>query len=152
MKGSRIVHWNNGLWDICNLYGDGLFTSEDEYVENMLRIAKLLKKSYDKVIFATTTPVNEQNIHNKNSDIRRYNELIVPLLEENGIIINDLYTTVSADIDTYIRTDDKIHLTDAGIKVCAKQVTDCILKAAEDLERTPTRKEVELYDRTGAPV
>ena len=27
MSGSRIVHWNNGLWDICNLFGDGLFSS-----------------------------------------------------------------------------------------------------------------------------
>lgn len=26
MEGSRIVHWNNGLRDICNLFGDGCFT------------------------------------------------------------------------------------------------------------------------------
>ena len=32
MSGTQIVHWNNGLWDICNLFGDGLFTSESEYV------------------------------------------------------------------------------------------------------------------------
>ena len=25
MAGSRIVHWNNGLWDFCNLFGDGAF-------------------------------------------------------------------------------------------------------------------------------
>ena len=42
MSGSQIVHWNNGLWDVCNLFGDGLFTSEAEYVENMLRIADIL--------------------------------------------------------------------------------------------------------------
>ena len=44
MAGSQIVHWNNGLWDICNLFGDGMFTSESEYVENMLRIADILIK------------------------------------------------------------------------------------------------------------
>lgn len=29
-----------------------------------------------------------------------------------------------------IRKDDKIHLTDEGIEVCAKQVADAILRAA----------------------
>ena len=126
MAGSKIVHWNNGLWDICNLFGDGLFTSEGEYVENMLRIADILLSKYDKVIFATTTPVTEQNKYNKNADIEKYNDLIVPLLEEKGVIINDLYKLVSSDIDQYIRKDDNIHLTDEGIAVCAKQVADTI--------------------------
>lgn len=44
MKGSGIVHWNNGLWDTCDLFGDGPFASEREYVENMLRIADILQR------------------------------------------------------------------------------------------------------------
>ena len=134
MSGTKIVHWNNGLWDICNLFGDGLFTSESEYIENMLRIADILLEKYDKVIFATTTPVTPQNPYNKNSDIEKYNARIVPLLKEKGIIINDLYQLVSSDIDQYIRKDDNIHLTDAGIKVCAEQVADIIKKVAQTLE------------------
>ena len=35
MEGTRIVHWNNGLWDICNCLGDDFFTPIDEYVANM---------------------------------------------------------------------------------------------------------------------
>ena len=134
MSGTKIVHWNNGLWDICNLFGDGLFTSESEYIENMLRIADILLEKYDKVIFATTTPVTPQNPYNKNSDIEKYNARIVPLLNDKGIIINDLYQLVSSDIDQYIRKDDNIHLTDAGIKVCAEQVADIIKKVAQTLE------------------
>ena len=134
MSGTKIVHWNNGLWDICNLFGDGLFTSESEYIENMLRIADILLAKYDKVIFATTTPVTPQNPYNKNSDIEKYNARIVPLLKEKGIIINDLYQLVSSDIDQYIRKDDNIHLTDAGIKMCAEQVADIIKKVAQTLE------------------
>lgn len=133
MEGSRIVHWNNGLWDICNIFGDGLFTSETEYVENMLRIADILLSRYEKVIFATTTPVTEQNPYNRNEDIERYNDLIVPLLREKGIIINDLYKLVSSDIDKYIRKDDNIHLTDEGIKVCAEQVAAVIKEVAQSL-------------------
>lgn len=134
MAGSQIVHWNNGLWDFCDLFGDGPFSTQDEYKTNILRIADILLARHDTVIFATTTPVTEQNVYDKNPVIRRYNRLIVPLLEEKGVIINDLHSTVSKDIDRYIRKDDNIHLTDEGARVCAKQVAD-VIKAVSN----PTR-------------
>lgn len=133
MEGTQIVHWNNGLWDICDLFGDGMFTSESEYAETMLRIADILISRYDKVIFATTTPVTAQNKHNKNSEIEKYNKLIVPLLQKKGVIINDLYGLVAADIDKYIRKDDNIHLTEDGIAVCGKQTADLIRGVAQSL-------------------
>ena len=43
-----------------------------------------------------------------------------------GIVINDLFTPVAADIPRYIREDDKIHLTDEGIEVCAEKVAAAI--------------------------
>lgn len=155
MSGSRIVHWNNGLWDICNLFGDGLFTSESEYKDNMLRIADLLTNNYDRVIFATTTPVNEQNKYNKNSDIERYNAIIVPLLKEKGIVINDLYSLVASDIDKYIRKDDKIHLTDAGIKVCSEQVAKIIIDVSKTLDISDGKNDGRMIldnHSNGAPV
>jgi hypothetical protein len=133
MAGSKIVHWNNGLWDVCNLFGDGLFTSESEYVENMLRIADILISRYDKVIFATTTPVTDRHRYVQNSDVEKYNALIVPLLQEKGIIINDLYKLVAADTDKYIRKDDCIHLTEEGIAVCSRQVADLIIRVSQAL-------------------
>ena len=152
MRGSRIVHWNNGLWDICNLFGDGLFTSEEEYVDNMLRIARILKSEHEVVIFATTTPVSEKNQYNKNEDIRRYNELIVPKLREMGILINDLYSAVAENIDEYI-CEDNIHMSESGIALCARLTADCILKAARDL---PEKAEDTVYasdiDENGVPV
>jgi hypothetical protein len=131
MEGADIVHWNNGLWDVCDIFDDGYFTKPEVYVDNMIRIAKILQKRYGTVIFATTTPVTADNPHNKNADIIRYNELLVPELEKLGVIINDLHSTVYPNIDTMIRKDDKIHLTDEGIEVCAKQVADAILRAAK---------------------
>ncbi len=133
MVGSRIVHWNNGLWDICNLFGDGPFSTETEYITNILRVADILLSRHEKVIFATTTPVTERNMYDKNPVIERYNKIIVPLLEEKGVIINDLHSTVAKDINRYIRQDDNIHLTDAGAEICAKQVTDIIKKVAATL-------------------
>lgn len=154
MRGSRIVHWNNGLWDITNLFGDGLFTTEEVYVRNMLRIADILQSRYDKIIFATTTPVTENNPYNRNSDIQHYNEIIVPLLRKKGIVINDLYALVSKNIDCYIRKDDHIHLTEAGIEICAKQTTDLIRQVAQTLspkEAASSDKKEETAAK-GAPI
>lgn len=151
MRGSRIVHWNNGLWDVCNILGDGkLFTSDEEYVDNMLRIADVLLERYEKVIFATTTPVSLKNIYNKNEDIKRFNDIIVPKLQEKGIIINDLYSTVIADLDRFI-CNDTIHLSEDGIEVCSKQVANIILKTAKELSDNSKVKDVTVHV-DGAPV
>lgn len=127
IEGSDVIHWNNGLWDIpTGLFEDGeTFTSEQEYVENMLRVAKILKTLGKRVIFATTTPVREENVYNKNEVIKRYNALIVPQLEAMGVEINDLHAIVMQDVNKYI-CEDLLHLSNEGIEICAKQVADKI--------------------------
>jgi len=125
----EIIHWNNGLWDCARIFDDGLpFTSDSEYIENMLRVATLLKKITPHVIFATTTPVRNEAPDNRNEDIDRLNALLVPKLREMGFVINDLNALVKQDVNKYIRDDDKIHLTQAGIDITAKQVVEYIKK------------------------
>ena len=132
MEGSNIVHWNNGLWDICNLFGDGPFSTEEEYITNMLRIAEILTNKYDKVIFATTTPVRPENKYDSNSLIKRYNQIIIPKLHKMGVVINDLHSLVSTDVYRYI-SEDNIHLSKDGIKLCAEQVTKIIKETANSI-------------------
>ena len=129
-----IIHWNNGLWDVCDLFGDGTFTPIDVYVESMVRLAKLLLQRARVVIFATTTPVREEHCHNRNSDIRAFNEALVPRLRELGVQINDLYALVAADIPRYI-CDDMIHLSEEGIALCTQQVERAVRTAAEELKQ-----------------
>ena len=127
LKDCEVIHWNNGLWDVARLFEDGEpFTSEQEYLENMLRVARLLKNITPNVIFATTTPVREENPHNANADIDRYNALLVPRLRKMGFVINDLNALIRQDTERYIRADDMIHLTEEGIDLTAKQVVKCI--------------------------
>lgn len=133
LEGCDVIHWNNGLWDVCELFGDGPFTEPTYYIETMLRIAGLLQKYARRVIFATTTPVLPANAHNKNVVIADYNRIIVPKLEALGIAIDDLYSIVYPKLDEYIRSDDNIHLTDAGIDACAAAVADSIRRAAAEL-------------------
>lgn len=132
MRGTDIVHWNNGHWDLCNLFGDGPFTSEEEYIDNMLRILDILQKRYKTVIFATTPPLLRDG-YNKNELVVRYNEIIVPVLMERGVIINDLHSLVSRDVKRYIDNDDCIHLSAEGIEVCAEQVISYIRDAARNI-------------------
>ena len=125
IKDADVIHWNNGHWDICNLFGEGSFTPLNQYVEDMVRIAKKLLKITPNVIFATTTTVKEANKYNSNSVTEVYNSAVVTKLKELGIIINDLYSITKGKEDEYI-CDDNIHLTPAGIDACAKQVCKII--------------------------
>ena len=128
LKDCAVIHWNNGLWDTSvNLFDDGKpFTSEEEYVENMLRVAVELKKLAPRVIFATTTPVRPDYEYNDNDIIDKYNAVLVPKLQAIGLEINDLNALVKPHVYEYIRNDDKIHLSEAGIEACAKQVAEFI--------------------------
>lgn len=126
IAGSDVIHWNNGLWDVCDLFGDGQFSSVEEYCDNMLRIADILLKITPNVIFATTTPVRDGYQYQANRDIAKLNEAIVPLLKEKNVAINDLYGLVYPVKETILRDDDLIHLNDEGIELCAKQVADAI--------------------------
>ena len=132
MKDSDIVHWNNGLWDVCRLMDADTFCSVDEYVDTMVRIAKILKERHKVVIFATTTPVTNDHAFNRNEDIEQFNDAVVPRLRELGVLINDLGATIRSDIPQYI-CQDKIHLSEEGKAVAARQVTDAILAAAKDI-------------------
>lgn len=153
MEGSEIVHWNNGLWDLCRLFDEYTFTDDDEYVKNILRIADILKKKYGTVIFATTTPVRYTNVYNSNEDIDRINKKIVPLLQERGVIINDLNARIRDDVDRYI-CDDTIHLSEEAIDICAAQVAEYIKEAAKNVlsARVELQHDEILRDSTGAPV
>ncbi len=149
MEGSLAVHWNNGLWDTCDIFGDGPFSDEEEYVKNMLRIADVLQSRYGKVIFATTTPVAGKNSYNDNQTIARYNEILVPKLVERGVLINDLYSVVIADLDRYL-CEDTIHLSREGSALCADRTVDILRRAMAEAQEPG--KQAQNWEGVGAPV
>ena len=132
LESADIIHWNNGLWDVCTMVDDENFTPVDLYVNEMVRLAGMLQRRAKTVIFATTTPVRSENPYMCNGDIEAYNAAVVPRLEAMGIVINDLHKAVSADIEKYI-CDDLTHLNEEGIALCAGLVTDVIRRQAECL-------------------
>ena len=152
IRGADIIHWNNGLWDVCEIFGDGEFTPIDEYVSTMLRVARLLKERASVVIFATTTPVRPENQHNKNEIIEAYNNALVPKLQEMGVVINDLYTPLSTDLYKYI-SGDTIHLSEEGISLAADMVESIIRKESEKIaDSSESVSDIREDTSIGAPV
>ncbi len=125
LMGADVIHWNNGLWDVCDLVGDGAFTPLEHYLDDLSRIADQLLTYSGKVIFATTTPPSPKMWGHDIERIKRYNDAAVELLTKKGVLINDLFTPVASDIERYI-CDDLIHLSAEGIDLCAGLVAEKI--------------------------
>lgn len=129
-----IIHWNNGLWDTAILYQeDGCFTPLELYLENLKKILRELRKTGAEIIFASITPVDPKkanppegfSVHH-NEDIQRYNRAALALMEQENVIINDLYPLMIPHLDSYIRQDDLIHPTEEGIEVIAREIVNKI--------------------------
>ena len=132
IRGSEIVHWNNGLWDVCDLHEGVPFTSLDEYLDNLGRVADALHRLGAKVIFATSTPVRPEMWGHSIERIRQYNSAAAELLTGKGVYINDLFTPVYRDLDRCISKEDLIHLTPHGVELCAGLVAGAIRKVHDE--------------------
>lgn len=138
-KTPDIIHWNAGLWDTAILYPeDGCFISEEEYVSNMKKILRELKKTGAKIIFATTTPVSDAKrfltgpmppIH-FNEDIIRYNKAVLEAFKDEDIEINDLHTLMYPKREELL-LDDMIHPNEKGVELLSDAVAECIKKYAD---------------------
>ena len=130
IAGADVIHFNCGLWDMCDLFGDGPFTPMEVYVEEMVRIAKILKSYAPTVIFATTTTPSPKMWGHDIERVRAYNAAAVSALEPMGVLINDLFTPVAEDIEHMI-SEDHLHASPYGVEVLANRVANLIRKTAE---------------------
>ncbi len=130
LAGSDVIHWNNGLWDACDLWGEGPFTPVEDYVATMLEVAHRLLPMTRTLVFATTTPVRPDAATDKNLLIDDFNARLVPRLREMGVMIHDLHEVIARNVPAYIKESDKIHLTDEGIEAAARAVAATVGRLA----------------------
>ena len=95
-----LVHFNAGLWDCLEIFGDEPLTSLDYYGEAIFRIYKRLRMLFPraKIVFATSTAVIENKTLDHvllNATIEKYNERAKEVLADTDAIINDLYSITS---------------------------------------------------------
>ena len=129
LKDADLIHFNCGLWDMCDLFGDGPFTPLEVYVEQMVRIAKVLKTYAPVVVFAATTPPSPKMWGHDLDRVRAYNAAAMAALEPLGILFDDLFTPVAEDIDRMI-SEDLLHASPYGVEILANRVADCVKKHA----------------------
>ena len=129
LKGADLIHFNCGLWDMCDLFDDGPFTPIEVYAEQMARIAKILKTYAPVVIFAATTPPSPKMWGHDLDRVRAYNAAAMAALEPLGVLFDDLFTPVAEDIDRMI-SEDLLHASPFGVEVLANRVADCVKKNA----------------------
>ena len=128
LKDADVIHFNAGLWDSSLMIGDNKPISDvKEYVNNMSRIADILLKITPKVIFSTITPNKSTHKDNSIKTTMLYNKKVTKMLVKKGVIINDLFSVINEDIDSYI-CEDNLHLNEKGIKAAAESVSKAILK------------------------
>ena len=126
-----VIHWNNGQWDVCYMPDGKIHTALALYVEYEKRIADILLPRAKRVIFATTSPVRPDQFETasqhgrKNEDIVAYNRAVTAELAPLGVEINDLHAALIQNIDETI-CDDKVHLSPAGARCCARQVWEVV--------------------------
>ncbi|HUW82988.1 MAG TPA: SGNH/GDSL hydrolase family protein [Phycisphaerae bacterium] len=129
-----LVHINCGLHDLKKERGSSeALVPLDEYGRNVAKILKSVADGTDaKVIWATTTPVNQQWHRQRKpfdrfeDDVVAYNRESVATAERLGVAVNDLYAVmVQAGADSYL-SPDGVHFNDVGYALLGKAVADAI--------------------------
>ena len=126
-----LVHWNCGLWDALELFGDEPLTSIDYYSEAILRIHKRIRMLYPKakIVFATSTAVIEEkcspDFRRHNKTIEKYNRAAVSALSGTDAMIDDLYPLSRTCPENY--HSDAVHFyTDEGTALLGGKVLSVI--------------------------
>ena len=131
-KPYNIIYFNFGIHDRK--------TAPEVYQSNLEQIVKGLKATGAKLIFATSTPLplkpQEQMDDN---DIQQKNTIARQIMQKNGVLVDDLYTVIKADLAQYQEPND-CHLTNNGYKALGLHVAQTIAKNLPAKKSEPLAK------------
>ena len=128
-----LVHWNAGLWDVLDLFGDGTLSSLEHYTSTIARIDKRIRMLFPnaKVVFALTTAVREElylgKAKRRNSQIDEFNRAAIKTLEGTGTVFNDLFS-ITINIDPACCSDMTHFNNPAGAALLGGQVVATICR------------------------
>jgi len=127
-----LIHWNTGIWDHHRTLDDGLpLISAEEHLRWNRRFHRQLALYADRLIWATTTPAGDGYKYDPNGiygipkdewnrEVKLYNDMVSAYLSNKGVVINDLYTLVSAHPE-YLG-EDGINLSEAGVEAVSQHI------------------------------
>lgn len=132
-----VVHWNTGYWDMnVEAPMTDAMTPIDEYVHFLKRILGEIRRNGAQSIFATTPPVLDKGtaldntgiameISYDNDWVMKYNTAAKKVMAEENVTVNDLYELMHKG-KNYYKCPDRLHLTEEGYRLCAKQAVQLI--------------------------
>ena len=144
-----LVHWNAGLWDALELFGDDPLTDISAYGDMIRRIDKRLRLLFPraKMIFATTTSLKDEmckpDFAIRNIYVKKYNKEALRALSDTDTVINDLYSLTSDVSDEY-RSDWAHFYTQEGTELIGNKVLSVI---SDLLDITPYEIDIGSFKR-----
>ena len=139
-----VIHFNWGLWDLCYRHPDSksqgkrdkingvLTTTLDDYRVQLERLAKILRRSRARLVWANTTPVPDGEAGRFAGDEIKYNRVATGVMREFGIQINDLHGFISPRFDSLTRAPGDVHFNDEGSRLLAEKVVVAIESSLND--------------------
>ncbi len=133
----RVIHFNFGLHDLKYLDEKGTYVSPERgkqvttlatYEANLRQLVARLRKTGATLVWASTTPVPEGSAGRVKGDEIAYNAVAKRVMEQEGVLINDLCGLVAARLRE-VQKPKNVHFTDQGSQLLAEAVTATITAA-----------------------
>ncbi len=136
-----VIHFNWGLWDLCyrnpksktqgrrDKVNGKITHTPEQYRANLEKIVVVLEKTNAKLIWASTTPVPEDEAGRKVGDDEVYNRIAAEVMKKHGIPVNDLHKLMVPHMKTLTTAPGNVHFKPDGSKLLAKQVATKIANA-----------------------
>ena len=137
-----VLHFNWGLWDLCYRHPQSkeqgrrdkkrgtLTTSLEQYEKNLDQLARRLKKTKAKLIWAHNTTVPEGEAGRKVGDDDKYNETAARVMKKHGIRINDLNSlTDEFASELFVKPGDVHFKAEGSMKIgqaVAEEITETL--------------------------
>lgn len=131
-----IIQFNWGLWDLkyqvpdsvkgpAKLNGKVTYTLE-EYRENLTKLVQILKGTGAELVFVTTSYVPPKEPNRHCGDEQKYNKVAMEIMQENGIIVNDLHTPSIEIHKAFGQGEDNVHYTPEGYEKLSVYITEVL--------------------------
>ena len=140
-----VVHINCGLHDIKRSEQDATAVPLSRYTENLRSILTRLKAETEAiVVWASTTPVNQERHHNIKgfdrfeADVVTYNAAASEICREFGVAVNDLFSLINSAGRDDLLSEDGVHFKPEGYALLGENVAACIKRVSGNAEPAHT--------------
>jgi lysophospholipase L1-like esterase len=98
-----------------------------------------LKATNAQLIWANTTPVPPGEAGRIEGDAVRYNAVAEKIMQENGIVVNDLHAHILPRMKQFQTAPDNVHFTSEGSRVLAEKVAASIREQLDPKTEDPPK-------------